>query len=69
MNGQKVDEYEAISLRSVMVFSLSTGSTIELAKGERVRIAVNQYDNAYIDDQYVGDASRFERVDEAGGGS
>jgi mRNA degradation ribonuclease J1/J2 len=59
VNGTVVREYDATFKRfRKVVFSLVNGTTIELNRGDRVRIQVNEYGNAYIDGQFVGDAER-----------
>jgi hypothetical protein len=61
MNGTPVREYDALYTAkfSKIVIGLRTGTTTELNPGDRVHIVVNEYGNAYIDDQYVGDESDF----------
>jgi hypothetical protein len=61
MNGTKVREADAIytGRHIKSMFNLRTGRTIRLEPLDRVHIVVNEYGNAYIDDQFVGDESEF----------
>ena len=65
MNGAKVDEFDGKYIgRRKIRFSLLTGTEIRMEPGEQYHITVNQYGNAYIDDQSVGDVRDFEKLDD-----